>query len=159
AAVVAGGGGHGDRRTGGEALAGRRRGQRHGRRRVAGPHAERERARGGAPHGAAGIGAARLGRVAGRRDGPCRPPCRRGGVGRAAVYGEGVWVPTMLPSTRTSRRCTLTLSVAVAARVIEAPAAKLWPAVGLVWLTTGAVLPPPPPTVKVTVLEVVLAPP
>ena len=33
--------------------------------------------------------------------------------------------------------------MAVAENVIDPPVAKLAPAVGLVWLTTGAVLPPP----------------
>jgi hypothetical protein len=50
----------------------------------------------------------------------------------ATLYGDVVSVPTMLPSTRNSQRCTLTLSVAVAEKVIDAPAAKLEPAAGLV---------------------------
>jgi hypothetical protein len=61
------------------------------------------------------------------------------------LYGDEVSVFTRVPFTRNSTRCTLTLSVAVAARLtLVVPAGKAWPAVGAVKFTTGAVLPPPP---------------
>ena len=50
---------------------------------------------------------------------------------------------TSVPSTRNSTRCTLTLSVAVAARfTLVVPAGNAWLGVGAVKFTTGAVLPP-----------------
>jgi hypothetical protein len=57
-----------------------------------------------------------------------------------------VSVLTRLPSTRNSTRATAPPgSLAVAASGTLAPAANCWPAVGLVRLTVGAVLPVPPP--------------
>jgi hypothetical protein len=75
------------------------------------------------------------------------------------LYGELVSVFTTLPSTRNTTLAMVPFeSLAVAASGTAAPDAKLWFAVGLVSETVGAGL-PPPPTVNVTVLEVVLAPP
>jgi hypothetical protein len=75
------------------------------------------------------------------------------------LYGEEVSVFTTAPSTRNTTLAIVPFeSLAVAASGTAAPEAKLWFAVGLVRLTVGAGL-LPPPTVNVTAVEVVLAPP
>ena len=62
------------------------------------------------------------------------------------LYGDEVSVLTSVPFTRNSTRCTLTLSVALAARLtLVVPAGNTWLPLGAVKLTTGAVLPPPGP--------------
>jgi hypothetical protein len=75
------------------------------------------------------------------------------------LYGEEVSVFTTAPSTRNPTLAIVPFeSLAVAASGTAAPEAKLWFAVGLVRLTVGAGL-LPPPTVNVNAVEAVLAPP